>query len=86
MSLADNFFGCAETPLWTPNMFDMSSIPKCTSCILRLTANSPGVGRLSATSSTLLTFEESPLTTLSVNGIQHNVVSSQLSFPGLHKI
>jgi len=82
MSLNDNYFGCAETPLWMPNMFDMSQISNCDSCILRLTASAGGVGRLMKD----LTFQESPLTTLSVNGIQHNLIISYLVIPGAHKI
>jgi hypothetical protein len=32
-----------------------------------------------------LTFEESPLTTLSINGVDHNLIKSFLSVPGAHK-
>lgn len=82
MSLNDNFFGCAETPLWTPNMFQMSSIPVCESCVLRLTAHAAGVGAINQN----LEFQESPLTTLSVNGLQYNVLISKLVMPGAHKL
>lgn len=81
MPLADNFFACKETPLWAPNLFDIESIPQCTSCTLRLTSKQAGVGNLQEG----LTFQESPLTTLAVNGIDHNVVNSFLTIPGAHK-
>jgi len=85
MSLIDNYFGCAETPVWAPNLFDLNTLTVCTSCILRLTSVASGNGLLRIVGQNLQ-FEESPLTTLSVNGINHNLVSSFLVLPGAHKL
>ena len=84
-SIVDNLFSCTETPLWFPNTFNISTIQNCESCILRLTADIPGVGRISRNSNGL-NIEENPMTTLSVNGIQHNAIMTNLNFPGLHKL
>ena len=81
MVIADSYFTCKETPLWIPTTFDLDSIPTCTSCVLRLSSPSAGLGNLQAD----LSFSESPLTTLSINGIQHNAVGSILTIPGAHK-
>ena len=81
MVIADNYFNCKETPLWIPTTFDLDSIPTCSSCILRLSSPFAGLGNLQAN----LSFTESPLATLSINGIQHNAVGSILKIPGAHK-
>lgn len=85
MSLADSYFDCNETPLWFPDAFAMSSIQTCTSCVLRIVSKLAGPGNIQTISDRLV-FQENPLTTLSVNGIQHNVLDSSIVFPGAHKL
>ena len=74
-TIVDTVFGCRETPVWIPSTFDISTIPNCKSCILRLTSDIAGVGHLGARGNGL-NIEENPVNTLSVNGIQHNTVVS----------
>lgn len=81
MSLVDTMFGCDETPVWFPAVMDINEIPQCSSCVLRLTAPIPGPGTITAPNS----INENPLTTLSVNGIQHNLIDTVLYFPGVHR-
>ena len=85
MPVADTYFDCSETPLWFPDVFDLASIQTCTSCILRLVSKLAGPGNVQ-TAGDRLVFQENPMTTLSVNGIQHNVQDSSLLFPGAHKL
>lgn len=85
MSLEDNFFGCAETPIWIPPTFDESMLQICRSCTLRLTAKIPGPGNVHFTPDGC-TINENPTTTLTVNGIPHNLMSTLLYFPGVHRL
>jgi hypothetical protein len=84
MSLEDNYFGCSETPLWLPPAFNIQEIQKCTSCTLRLTAALAGPGLVNPHRSGL-TIDENPTVSLSVNGIDHNLTGTILTFPGAHK-
>ena len=86
MSLVDNFLSCAETPLWVPITFDISTLQTCMSCSLKLTADIGGPGNIRPQETYGLVFEESPLATLSINGIQHNTFRSHMVFPGAHKL
>lgn len=85
MSLEDNFFGCAETPLWIPPTFEKSQLQVCRSCTLRLTAKIPGPGNCIFTDEHII-INENPTTTLTINGIQYNLVGTLLKFPGLHRL
>lgn len=84
-SIAASYFGCAETPLWFPNDISADRIPDCKSCKLRLVSPVPGPGTVSPRVDGLLV-DENPLSTLSVNGIQHNLVESILMIAGAHKL
>ena len=86
MVLIDNFFSCSETPLWFPTTFNIEKLQSCMSCTLKMTAEISGPGNIRPQDSYGLVFEESPLVTLTINGIQHNVFRSQMVFPGSHKI
>lgn len=80
-----SYFGCAETPVWIPNDFDILRVPDCKSCKLRLVSPVPGPGTVSPRVDGLLV-DENPLSTLSVNGIQHNLVETILLQGGAHRL
>lgn len=84
-SIAASYFGCAETPVWVPNDVSADRIPDCKSCKLRLVCPVPGPGTVSPRVEGLLV-DENPLSTLSVNGIQHNLVETILMISGAHKL
>lgn len=85
MSLEDNYMICGETPVWIPNAFDMSSISKCISCTLRLTAQVAGNGYVTTRAEGLLLTEPSTIS-LAVNGVRHTLVETIVSFPGGHRL
>ena len=85
MSLIDDVMGCRETPLWLPTPFAYSDIPACPSCVVRLTAKLGGPGHVTARVEGLQV-EENTLVTLAINGIQHSLLESVLSFPGGHRL
>ena len=85
MSLYDNYFNCSESPVWIPSLFDINVVQTCSSCILRLTSQNAGTGNMSV-SPNFLGFTESPLSTLAVNGVQHNLINSFMVFPGAHRL
>ena len=85
MSLIDDVMGCRETPLWLPTPFAYTDIPACPSCVVRLTAKLGGPGHVTARIEGLQV-EENTLVTLSINGIQHSLLESVLSFPGGHRL
>ena len=82
-SIGTSYFGCAETPVWIPNGFDISRVPDCASCKLRLVSPVPGSGNVSPRVDGLLV-DENPIATLAVNGIQHNLVETVLMIGGAH--
>ena len=84
-NLQSNYFGCAETPIWIPDGYDISRIPECKSCLLRIVSPVAGPGTISPRSDGL-NVDENPMTTLSVNGIQHNLVECVLMIPGAHRL
>jgi hypothetical protein len=84
MSIEDTFFGCGETPIWIPSTFDHAGLSKCISCTVRLTAKLAGPGNVTTRDDGLLV-NENPTTTLTINGIQHSLVETILSFPGGHR-
>jgi hypothetical protein len=84
-NIAASYFGCAESPIWIPEGFNVDNIPNCKSCTLRLTAPVPGSGVINTRVDGLVV-EENPLTTLSVNGIQHNLVETVLMIGGAHRL
>lgn len=84
MSLEDNYFGCSEIPLWLPPAFNIQEIQKCNSCTLRLTAPLAGPGLVKPHTNGL-TVDENPTVSLAVNGMDHNLIETLLSFPGAHK-
>lgn len=82
-TIGTSYFGCAETPVWIPNGFDVNKIPDCASCKLRLVSPVPGSGNVAPRADGLLV-DENPIATLSVNGIQHNLVETVLLIGGAH--
>jgi hypothetical protein len=84
-NVANSFFGCAESPVWIPNDFDITKVPDCKSCNLRLTSPVPGSGTLNKRVDGLLV-DENPLTTLSVNGIMYNLAETVLMIAGAHRL
>jgi Arc/MetJ family transcription regulator len=82
--IEDTFFTCGETPIWIPSTFDTSTLSPCVSCTVRLTAKLAGPGNVSAREDGLL-LNENPTVTLTINGIQHTLVESILTFPGAHR-
>ena len=84
-SIAASYFGCAETPVWFPNDISADRIPDCKSCKLRLVSPVPGPGTVSPRVEGLLV-DENPLSTLSVNGIQYNLVETILMISGAHRL
>jgi hypothetical protein len=84
-NIQESYFGCAETPLWTPDGFDIRRVPACKSCLLRLSAPISGPGNVSPRIEGLLV-DENPTATLSINGIQHNLVEAVLMMGGAHRL
>ena len=84
-NIQESYFGCAETPIWIPDGFDINRIPPCKSCVLRLSAPISGSGNISPRTEGLLV-DENPTATLSINGIQHNLVESVLMIGGAHRL
>lgn len=84
-TISASYFGCAEAPVWIPNGFDITKVPDCKSCNLRLVSPVPGSGVVSPRVDGLLV-DENPQNTLSVNGIQHNLVETVLMIGGAHRL
>lgn len=84
MSIEDTFYTCGETPIWIPSTFDENAFAKCVSCTVRLTAKLAGPGNVTSHQQGLL-LNENPTVTLTVNGIQHTLIETILSFPGGHR-
>lgn len=82
-TIAATYFGCAETPVWPSNGFNYADVPECKSCTLRLVSPVIGAGVITPRVDGLLV-DENPLCTLSVNGIQHNLVETVLMIGGAH--
>jgi hypothetical protein len=85
MAAADNIFSCNETPLKFPQLMDITRLYPCISCKLRLNAQIPGTGNVRQYD-TGLVLDENPQTTLSINGIQHNLLESHIFLPGAHRL
>lgn len=82
---ADNAFSCNETPLKFPQLMNIQRLYPCLSCKLRLNAQVAGPGNVSKHDTGLL-LNENPQTTLSINGIQHNLLESFIYLPGAHRL
>jgi carbonic anhydrase len=82
--MTDNLLSCNETPLKFPQLFDVQRIYPCVSCKLRLNAQVAGPGNVTRHESGLL-LNENPQTTLSINGIQYNLLESFIYTPGAHR-
>lgn len=78
-----DFFGCGETPLKMPN--DITTIPECKTCKLRITSLVPGPGNVRPHALGLIV-DENPMTTFSIDGVQHNLVETYLTIPGAHTL
>jgi hypothetical protein len=85
MSIVDKLFACQETPVWTPATLDPTSLPPCLSCTFRLSAQLPGPGSLQP-SVMGFTVDENPTTELTLNGLQHSLLTTELVMPGLHRL
>ncbi len=75
-------FECNETPL---KLSTLGSDSECKSCTLRLTAPLPGDGTVSP-DPLGLNVNENPTVTLAENGLQYNLRTATLSFPGAHML
>ena len=64
---------------------DISRIYPCISCSLRLNAQVAGPGNVTKHANGLL-LNENPQTTLTVNGIQYNLLESFIYVPGAHRL
>ena len=80
---ANDFFGCGETPLKMPT--EITTIPECQTCKLRITSLVPGPGNARADPLGLM-IDENPMTTFSIDGVQHNLVETYLTIPGAHTL
>lgn len=85
MPIEDNYFACGEVPLQFPTTFDVNQISKSYSDTLRLTADIAGPGNVTA-HPLGLTINENPTVTLSLNGIQHSLTETILTFPSGHRL
>lgn len=64
---------------------DIQRLYPCISCSLRLNAQVPGPGNVTKHDVGLL-LNENPQTTLTINGIQHNLLQSFIYVPGAHRL
>lgn len=78
-----DFFECGETPLKMPD--DITTIPECKTCKLRITSLVPGPGNVRPHAIGLIV-DENPMTTFSIDGVQHNLVETYLTIPGAHTL
>lgn len=83
--MTDSLFSCNETPLKFPQTLDIQRIYPCVSCKLRLNAQVAGPGNVTRHDTGLM-LNENPQTTLSINGIQHNLLESFMYVPGAHRL
>jgi hypothetical protein len=83
--MTDNILSCSESPLKCPQLMDMSRIYPCISCSLRLNAQVAGPGNVTKHANGLL-LNENTQTTLTVNGIQYNLLESYIYIPGAHRL
>lgn len=83
--MADNAFSCNEVPMKFPQLLDIQRLYPCLSCKLRLNAQVAGPGNVSKHDTGLL-LNENPQTTLTINGIQHNLLESFIYLPGAHRL
>lgn len=64
---------------------DIKQLYPCLSCKIRLNAQIAGPGNVTKHETGLL-LNENPQTTLSINGIQHNLLESYIYIPGAHRL
>ena len=83
--MSDSIFSCNETPLKCPQTMDVLRVYPCISCKLRLNAEIPGPGNVTKHDVGLL-LNENTQTTLTINGIQHNLLQSFIYLPGAHRL
>jgi carbonic anhydrase len=83
--MSDSIFSCNETPLKCSQIMDIQKVYPCISCSLRLNAQIPGPGNVTKHDTGLL-LNENPQTTLTINGIQHNLLQSFIYVPGAHRL
>lgn len=83
--MTDSLFSCNESPLKFPQTLDIQRLYPCVSCKLRLNAQVAGPGNVTRHETGLL-LNENPQTTLSINGIQHNLLESFIYVPGAHRL
>ena len=85
MPTDDMHLSCSETPLWIPPLLTVDQLAPCKSCTLSLTAKLAGPGAVVSTANGL-SVSENTTVSLSMNGIQYNLVESYLVTPGAHKL
>jgi len=85
-SLTDNYFDCVETPLWFPtDLRDYKSIGTCQACVVRLTSDVAGPGKLRTTVDGF-DLDENPQVELAYNGLQHTLFECRLLLAGAHRL
>jgi hypothetical protein len=83
--MSDSIFSCDETPLKFPQTLDILRIYPCISCKLRLNSEVSGPGNVTKHDVGLI-LNENTQTTLTINGIQHNLLQSFIYLPGAHRL
>ena len=83
--MSDSIFSCNETPLKFPQTMDIQRVYPCISCRLRLNAEISGPANVTKHDVGLL-LNENTQTTLTINGIQHNLLESFIYVPGAHRL
>lgn len=85
-SLTDNYFDCVETPLWFPtDLRDYTTIKSCQTCVVRLTSDVAGPGKLRTTVDGF-EVDENPQVELAYNGLKHNLYECRLLIEGAHRL
>ena len=85
-SLTDNYFDCVETPIWFPtDLRDYASINTCQNCVVRLTSDVAGPGKLRTTVDGF-DVDENPQVELAYNGLKHTLYECRLLITGAHRL
>lgn len=83
--IADDYFTCAETPVWFSADFKLEQLPICNSCTVRIIADLPGPGKLTESPDGFL-LDENPVAVFHINGHEHTLLESRLLIPGCHRL
>ncbi len=83
--IADDYFTCAESPVWFSADFKLEQLPICNSCTIRIIADLPGPGKLTESPDGFI-LDESPVAVLRINGHDHTLLESRLLISGCHRL